>query len=140
MNLNLLRKISIVFFAAVLAAAMPVVAQAKPGGGSGNKTPKSSNTSKPAQKPATQQQSKPAAAKIDINSATAAQLATLPGITDELAGKIIAARPFKSVGDLKSKKILTSAQYDAIKNLAVANKPATPPKTQKAPASGDSGE
>ena len=144
--MNLLRKTTVLFLTIILAAAMPVVAHAAKGGGGGNKPSRSGNTSnsgKSNKKPAAQPEQPKPAPKIDINSATAAQLATLPGITDELAGKIVAARPFKSVSDLKGKKILTSAQYDAIKNLTVANKPPAPPKTPKAPApggAGDSGE
>ena len=38
--------------------------------------------------------------KIDLNTADAATLQRLPGITEEMAKAIIAARPFKSVDDL----------------------------------------
>ena len=42
----------------------------------------------------------PAAAKVDINNATAAQLENLPGIGSATAKKIIAGRPYTVVGDL----------------------------------------
>ena len=40
-------------------------------------------------------------AKIDINSATEAQLESLPGVGAATAKKIIAGRPYSSVSDLK---------------------------------------
>jgi competence protein ComEA len=42
----------------------------------------------------------PAAAPVDLNTCSAAQLDTLPGIGPALAKRIIAARPFASVDDL----------------------------------------
>jgi DNA uptake protein ComE-like DNA-binding protein len=38
---------------------------------------------------------------VNINSATQAQLETVPGIGPALAGRIIAGRPYRSVDDLK---------------------------------------
>jgi len=53
-------------------------------------------------------------AKMDLNTATKDQLMTLPGMTSEQADKIIAARPFKSKGQLESEKILTKAEYNKV--------------------------
>ncbi len=62
-----------------------------------------------------------AAAKIlDINSATKAELMALPGIGDKISDKIIAGRPFKAKNELVSKKILTEAVYDKIKDGIIA--------------------
>ena len=42
----------------------------------------------------------PAGTKIDINSATPAELEKLPGVGSATAKKIVAGRPYQSVGDL----------------------------------------
>jgi competence protein ComEA len=57
---------------------------------------------------------------IDINSASLSDLATLPGIGDVLAKKIVDGRPYKSKNQLTSKKILTAAQYKKIADQIIA--------------------
>jgi len=54
---------------------------------------------------------------IDLNTADRAALEALPGIGPALAGAIIAARPFKSVDDLKNVKGIGQSKFDGIKNL-----------------------
>ena len=56
-----------------------------------------------------------AAARIDLNSATKEQLEKL-GVDDATADKIIAARPFKSSGELTAKSLVTKAEYAKIRN------------------------
>jgi DNA uptake protein ComE-like DNA-binding protein len=51
--------------------------------------------------------------KININSATAAQLQTIPGITPLLAQKIVGTRPHRSMADL-ARAGLTKAQIEAV--------------------------
>ncbi len=55
--------------------------------------------------------------KININSASASELDTLPGVGEKTVAKIIAARPYKSIDELLSKKIVGNATYNKIKDL-----------------------
>ena len=61
-----------------------------------------------------------ASAKLDINTATKAELAKLPGIGDAYSDKIIAGRPYKAKTDLVSKKILPQSVYDKIAPQIIA--------------------
>jgi competence protein ComEA len=54
---------------------------------------------------------------LDLNSADKSALEELPGIGPALAEKIIAARPFKSVDDLKDVSGIGLEKFDNIKNL-----------------------
>jgi competence protein ComEA len=74
---------------------------------------------------ASQAKTSPTPAKpIDINSASRAQLKTLPGIGDAEADRIIAARPYPSKAKLGAEKIISDETYFAIKGLIVAKQPA----------------
>ena len=61
-------------------------------------------------------------AMVDINTATAGQLMSLPGVTDKDAGKIIAGRPYARKNQLKQKDIVSAATYEGIKSKIVAKK------------------
>lgn len=54
--------------------------------------------------------------RVDINTATRVQLMKLPGVTADLADKIIAARPFGSGEELVAKGILTQDEYKKIEH------------------------
>jgi competence protein ComEA len=56
----------------------------------------------------------------DINTAAKEDLTKLPGITDEVADKIIAGRPYKSKFALVKNKTLTPAEYAKVKGMIIA--------------------
>lgn len=57
---------------------------------------------------------------VDINSAGAAQLKTIPGIGADEADRIIKGRPYPTRSHLVTKNILTYEAYLAIKDKIVA--------------------
>ncbi len=60
--------------------------------------------------------------RIDINSATAAQLDSLPGIGPVRAKAIVAGRPYADVQDVTKKKVLTAGVLAGIKDrIALSN-------------------
>jgi len=66
----------------------------------------------------------PTAAKqadlIDINTATEAQLSTLPGIAKARSEAIIKGRPYKGKDELLAKKIVPENVYNDIKDKIIA--------------------
>ena len=69
---------------------------------------------------------------VDINSASKAQLKSLPGVDDALADKIIAGRPYLSKSDLIGNKIVSQVTYDGLKTQVVAKQnAATAAKVEK---------
>jgi competence protein ComEA len=67
---------------------------------------------------------------VDINSASRAELKTLPGIGDAEATKIIAARPYLSKADLATNNVLPTGVYIALKDRIIA-KPTGKPVAKK---------
>ena len=57
---------------------------------------------------------------VDINSATAAELKMLPGVSDSDASKIIQGRPYSDKSQLVSKKVVSEPTYEKIKDHVVA--------------------
>ncbi len=62
----------------------------------------------------------PAAALMDINSASAEELATLKGIGKVRSEAIVKGRPYKGKDDLVSKGIIPQSVYDDIKDKIIA--------------------
>jgi DNA uptake protein ComE-like DNA-binding protein len=64
--------------------------------------------------------------KIDLNSATAAELETLPGVGPAIAKKIMAARPFTAIEELKALS-LTDAEIEKLAPFVGVKRLAAPP-------------
>jgi len=57
---------------------------------------------------------------VDINSATAMELKTLPGIRDAYAAAIIKNRPYMNKAQLLSRKVIPVAIYKQIRGKIIA--------------------
>ena len=93
--------------AALCFAAEPAKPAAKP-------VPAKVEAAKPAETKTTKQE------LIDINSASDAELKTLPGIGDATIAKIVVNRPYANKSQLVSKKVLPEAVYEKIKDRIIA--------------------
>jgi DNA uptake protein ComE-like DNA-binding protein len=65
----------------------------------------------------------PKAETVDINTASAAALKSLPGMTEADAAKVMQARPYRDINELVSKKIVAEAQFAKIKDRITAGHP-----------------
>jgi len=65
----------------------------------------------------------PKAGMVDINTATAAELKGLPGVTDADSAKIIQSRPYADKNQLVSRHVVSEATYDKIKDHVIAKQP-----------------
>ena len=123
-----MKRFTMAIAAAAIVAALAVSAFAQQGSTAQPATPATPAAepakAAPADKPAHSSKSHAAMHKVDINSASREDLMKLPGITDAVADKIIAARPFKSRAELTSKKVLTAKEYAKVRAMVIAHQSA----------------
>jgi DNA uptake protein ComE-like DNA-binding protein len=115
--------------AVAAALAVPFVAIAQTGSSTPAATPATPAKTAPAAKTmatskaaTTPKAAKSHRVKIDLNNATKDDLMKLKGVTDADADKIIAGRPYKTVSELKTKKILDAAVYSKIRSWLMVKK------------------
>ncbi len=65
----------------------------------------------------------PQSSMVDINSATAEQLKTLPGVSEADSTKIIRGRPYADKSQLVSRHVLSETTYAKMKDHVVAKQP-----------------
>lgn len=106
------------------AMALLAVADASDGGAAGARSGREPIGDPPAasSKPATASQLKP----VDINSASRAELKTLPGIGDAEADRIIAGRPYLSKAELVSRNVMPEGVYISLRKQLIARQTGQP--------------
>jgi DNA uptake protein ComE-like DNA-binding protein len=105
----------------LLTAAGPALASS----GQGDVQPQAASAAKPGKAGASGAAVKaPAKVKlVDINSATSKELSKLPGVTDAVAAKIIAGRPYGSKAQLVTHHVIDEGAYENIRKLIIAAQP-----------------
>ena len=59
---------------------------------------------------------------LDLNTATKDQLRSLPGMTAEVADRVIAGRPYNEPGELVTRRIMPKTEYDKIADRVTAKR------------------
>jgi DNA uptake protein ComE-like DNA-binding protein len=55
-------------------------------------------------------------AAVNVNSASKVQLETLPGVDEEIAGRIVAGRPYHTVDEVGTRGVVSPEEFKAIKS------------------------
>lgn len=58
---------------------------------------------------------------INVNTGSSAELDSLPGVGTVISARIISARPYKTIEELKEKKIVNNSLFEKIKSLITIN-------------------
>jgi len=58
-------------------------------------------------------------ARVDLNRANRSELARLPGMTQEVADRVIQNRPYRKLDELISKKVIGKKQFAQIREFVV---------------------
>lgn len=61
---------------------------------------------------------------LDLNTASLEELRMVPGVNEATAKKIVESRPYARADELVTKKVLSKAAYDNIKEHVAVTKPA----------------
>ena len=56
---------------------------------------------------------------VNVNAASKTKLQTLPGIDEEIAGRIMKGRPYHTTDELGTKGVISPKQFNAIKDKIV---------------------
>ena len=60
--------------------------------------------------------------KVDLNRAGVEELRRLPGITPEIAERIVRNRPYRKLDDLVTRKVLGKKQFARVRELVVVSR------------------
>ena len=76
----------------------------------------------PEQGPAHGPKQSPNQAKVDLNQAGVEELRRLPGITPEIAERIVRNRPYRKLDDLVTRKVLGKKQFARVRELVIVSR------------------
>ena len=110
---SLIPALALAFVLPLAAGASPKPSSARPG------DPKAAKLATPAVAQSTAATSKDNAT-LDLNTASLAELESVPAIGKTYAQKIVNGRPYKMKSDLRSRKIVPHAVYKKIQDQIVA--------------------
>jgi DNA uptake protein ComE-like DNA-binding protein len=60
--------------------------------------------------------------KVDLNQAGVDELRRLPGITPEIAERIVKNRPYRKLDDLVTRKVLGKKQFARVRELVIVSR------------------